>query len=300
MAGTMRDKIIAGSRSINPNGNSPEKNVISKDQQKVAGTTPTTRDLAQGRSTLRPESTDIDFRDKFRKSEQFGQKEDITKPSTGMKITGGTDVTKVQAVGKSPKGKDAGALKRTVTPFEALEKGGQSKLMQARLNRFSKAGSGSGNFTIASQTRAQESRLGSGGAASGGVHRGGKAPSIFSAKGMESFFGNMGNLANKILSPEYQKQVKDARTAATNKAGQRADIKAKTDRMKAYGSMIKDLSDSGGNEDVIKMLENKITTEGAEENIDPMAKFASQLAEMGLPREQISQIAGIIEGGATR
>jgi hypothetical protein len=191
-------------------------------------------------------------------------------------------------------------LKKTVTPFSALEKGGQSKLMQQRLNRFSKAGSGSGNFSISSTTRAQESRLGSKGEAFGGSARGSQKASPFSQKGMESFFGNMENLANKILSPEYQKQVASARTAATTRKGKLADSKAKTERMKAYGSMIKDLSESGGNESVIKMLENKITTEGAEEDIDPMAKFASQLSEMGLPREQISQIAGIIEGGAKR
>jgi hypothetical protein len=320
---------MAMKQDIHKVGDSPSDNILTPDAQKVQGSTPsnrarlmggtargrakdpvtipTTRDLIKGRSTLRPESTDIDFRDKFKSSKQFFQKEDVTRPSKELKIGGDTtSVTRVGAQGRSPRGKDAEALKKTVTPFEALEKGGQSKLMQARLNRFSKAGSGEkfkggGSFSISGTTRAQESRLGSGGEAYGGSARGaGKAPSPFSQKGMEAFFGNMESLASKILSPEYQKQVASARTAATTRKGKLADTKAKTDRMKAYGSMIKDLSESGGNEDVIKMLESKITTEGIEEDIDPMAKFASQLAEMGLPREQISQIAGIIEGGVKR
>ncbi|MCP3966632.1 MAG: hypothetical protein GY718_09825, partial [Lentisphaerae bacterium] len=190
-----RKELIDSVRSLETRrGESPTGNIVNTKAQDVAGTTPARP--KRGRTTLRREVRETDLRDVFRKDPEFFKQEDVTKPGTELlktfKQQEATDVSRVQPPGVAPKGAGIGVIKRTQTPFSAFETSGQSKRTRERLGALGKLKPGESidNFSIAQTPR-------------GGTQRR-KSPGIFTARGIEGFFGNLGSLAQKIVSPEFQ------------------------------------------------------------------------------------------------
>jgi hypothetical protein len=322
----LKEIVMAMKQEIHKVGTSPDNRVLTEDAQKVQGSTPSNRSRLMGANRRDARGNPIVSGAKDAVSMVKGAGRALVSPGTSRVVGGGAAAAKRAQTGRRAKRAfESGAAtkdmkgfavpsevdlrteaeKKTVTPWEALEKKGQSKLMQERLGtagRFKPGDKvsfeGGGSFAIAGQPRAQEGRLGKGGANFGGQRGGAKKPSVFSQKGMESFFGNMGSLAETILSPEYQKQVRDERNAATSRAGRLADTKARTDKMKAYASMIKDISEADPDSPAIPTLQEqlqKMTSGDAEADIDPLARIVNNLADLGLPREMLTQIYSIIE-----
>jgi hypothetical protein len=309
----LKEIVMAMKQEIHKIGTSPDNRILTANAQKVQDTTPSNRSrlMGAGRNASKPGITEPSVP---KERVQGGGAASARRSQTGR---GAKRAFESGAATKDMKGfavpsevdLRTEAEKKTVTPWEALEKKGQSKLMQERLGtagRFKPGDKvsfeGGGSFAIAGQPRAQEGKIGKGGVLFGGAQRGGaKKPSVFSQKGMESFFGNMSNLAETILSPAYQKQVRDERNAATSKAGRMADQKAKTDKQKAYASMIKDISevdpDSPALPTLNEQLQGMLSGEAgeADANIDPLARIVNNLADLGLPREMLTQIYSIIE-----
>lgn len=272
--GNVLDDILDQKNAQTAIGQTVKKRGISRRANDVAGSTP----IQKGRTTLRREVTDPDFRPAFRKT---ARPEDVTKTTAEIvRARAGEEVGVKPVTGKAAVSRGTA---RTATPFSALERGGQTDLEQKRLGALGKAKPGEriGGVTIASQRRAQESRLGPGGAAFGpkGARR---RPSIFSPEGFESFFQQ----AVKDI-PQFQRQIASQKAAGASRKGARADTKAKTERLKVLLSEASKAEELG-NVEVAARLRGQ--AQDLDQPSDPNAILANRLAAADLPRELITQI----------
>ncbi len=130
-----------------------------------------------------------------------------------------------------------------------------------------KPGESIGNFSIAQ-------------APVGGVQRGKKGPSVFSQKGIESLFGSAADLAKLFASKEFQERKASGIRAGAGLKAKRADTKAKTEQIKAESGLLKDLVESGADESLIKLVQDRLR-----ERFKTTASSANEDQLLGIDRE---------------
>jgi hypothetical protein len=269
----------------NRNGESPTNNVIDTQASVVADSTPSSKNplgrrdrVASKASNLisgRAEGTILSQRAKAKTRKEVlatGAAEgvELKTPSitgkTPRQLPAGTGREQAQRVTKGLKFKQ----KDITTPFSALTTEGQTKLERARLGALGKVKPGEfidSNFQIAAQP-------------AGGTQRKGKQPGIFTQAGTEAFFQSAGDLAQKFLSPEFQKQLATQRTAASTRKGARADSKAKTDRIKALTGVLSSVQEGGGDPELEESLRTKLSQLSGTGIQDPRIRVANLLREI--------------------
>jgi hypothetical protein len=114
------------------------------------------------------------------------------------------------------------------------------------------------------------------------VQRGGRAKGsdIFTEKGIQSLFGSAADLAKIFASKEFQQ-----RKAAGIRRGQAgkvraADTKAKTDQIKAESGLLKDLVESGADESLISLVQDRLRS-----RFESDASSANETQLLGIDRE---------------
>ncbi len=192
-----------------------------------------------GRSVLEDTGRDVspESSRKFRESPEFFQKEEVelstpellakrtaepVKADVGVKpVTGAVRVKEAKAV---PKFGDVTKLKR---------------------------GESIGNVSIGRETASEEAQR------KFGVKPKGKA-SVFSAEGIRSLFGSAADLAKVFASTEFQERKAKGLQAGAGAKGLRADAKAKTEKIKALGSVRSQIAESDLESPLLQKIDAQI------------------------------------------
>jgi hypothetical protein len=122
----------------------------------------------------------------------------------------------------------------------------------------------------------------------------GKPVSPFSEKGINQIFGSAAELAKLFSSKEFQsRKAKGIQNSAAVK-GRQADVKAKTEQLKAYGSVRSQLAESDPENPLIAKIDEIIQADLMGDGGGPNPEMLGKLADK-FDNEQIKTILGIIQ-----
>lgn len=227
----------------------------------------------RGRSAIAFEQrSDIDpgIRERFRESPGFFAGDQPTKPTAQILRE------KTQArVGEIAKVKPTGPLKVGGTARPAIT----DKQKATRLSTFTDIG----EFEKGGKTLRE-------------LAGDKKGAGVFTEQGIGELFGSAADLAKLFASKEFQQRKSKGIQSAAGVKGRRADVKAKTERIKALSGVLEDLSATGGdNEGLIGRIQEQIQNliSGGGDGGGATPEVLGKLAEQ-FDNEQIKTILGII------
>jgi hypothetical protein len=246
---------------------------------------------------------------------------EATVPGFGIAANVADIVQKGKAAGKRAGGtkrtdtaQATGEIAKTVTPFSALERSGQTPIERERLGALGEAGPGtqiSNNFAIGTK---RGGKIGPGGAF---IPEGGRfgakkgAPGGLPFAEFENLLSRGIDLASFFTSPEFQARKFVASSKAATRAGKAAQQKQANERIKALTTGLENLNLVGGgdpgtpgfkqNEELkaqlTTQLQDIITGGGGGEqpagggiDLDSPQGFATFLAGKNLPKDEVATL----------